>query len=297
MYTQFFGNFLLGKGVITAEKLVELLQKQSSGHFKLGTLAMHAGLMSASDVEHIVILQTHQDKKFGELAVEGGFLTQGQVDLLLSDQKPNYLLLGQILMDEGILTMTEFERLLNEYRTEHQMNDLDIESQHYVQIEQLISKFCDFEGAAIPEKAIAYLHLLYNNIIRFIGDDFTPLNPLMKAEYMTNYCVTQTIEGEFTMHTCMDVNRDAAIAFAARYAKEDFTEFDEYVQASLEDFLNLHNGLFLVNMSNSDSLELNLLPPEAHENERTTKQEKIYIFPIIFPFGTIHFMLSFDVQR
>lgn len=87
MYTQFFGNFLLSKGVIAAEKLVELLQKQSSEHFKLGTLAMHAGLMSASDVEHIVILQTHQDKKFGELAVEGGFLTQGQVDLLLSDQE------------------------------------------------------------------------------------------------------------------------------------------------------------------------------------------------------------------
>ena len=25
---------------------------------------------------------------------------------------------------------------------------------------------------------------------------------------------------------------------------EEFTEFDEYVQASLEDFLNLHNGLY-----------------------------------------------------
>lgn len=294
MYTQFFGNFLLGKGVITAEKLVELLQKQSSAHFKLGTLAMHAGLMSASDVEHIVILQTHQDKKFGELAVEGGFLTQGQVDLLLSDQKPNYLLLGQMLVDENILTMAEFEDLLNEYRNENQMNDLDIESQHYAQIEQLISKFCDFEGSAIPEKAIAYLQLLYNNIIRFIGNDFTPLNPLMKSEYMTNYCITQTIEGEFILHSCMDVSESVAIAFASRYAKEEFTEFDEYVQASLEDFLNLHNGLFLVNMSNQESLEMKLLPPEVHDDQRIAMKQKIYLFPIIFPFGTIHFMLSFD---
>lgn len=296
MYTQFFGNFLLSKGVISAEKLVDILQKQSSEHFKLGTLAIHAGLMTASEVEHVIIMQTHQDKKFGELAIEGGFLTQEQVEFLLSDQQPDYLLLGQILVDEGILTMSEFEDLLSEYQSRNELDALGMIGEHHSQVEQLICKFCDFDSAYIPEKAISYINLLFNNIIRFIGNDFTPLNPLMKSEYMTNYCVTQDVEGPITIHSCIDLSEAAAIGFASRYARENFTEFDEYAQASIEDFLNLHNGLFNVNVSNTDSLELSLLPPEVHANERLAMNNKLYVFPILFPFGTINVMLSFDIN-
>ena len=88
------------------------------------------------------------------------------------------------------------------------------------------------------------------------------------------------------------MSKSVAIAFASRYAKEEFHEFDEYVKASIEDFLNLHNGLFNVNMSNEFSLELNLCPPEVHEEEKLTNATKIYVFPIIFPFGTIHFLME-----
>ena len=40
-----------------------------------------------------------------------------------------------------------------------------------------------------------------------------------------------------------------------RYVKDHFIDYDEYVQASLEDFLNLQNGLFIVNVSNDSSTE------------------------------------------
>ena len=43
--------------------------------------------------------------------------------------------------------------------------------------------------------------------------------------------------------------------------EEELYEFDEYVSASMEDFLNLHNGLYSVNMSNDYSMELHLQPP------------------------------------
>lgn len=86
-----------------------------------------------------------------------------------------------------------------------------------------------------------------------------------------------------------------AIEFASRYAMDTFNEFDEYVQASLEDFLNLHNGLFTVNMSNNNSIELQLSPPEVHEGDTVEIHAETvsYLFPILYPFGTIHFLLSF----
>ena len=82
MYTQFFGNYLLEKDIITTEQLLDALQEQSKVHLKLGTLAIHEGYMTAGEVDNIIIMQTHQDKKFGELAIEEGYLTEEQVNAL-----------------------------------------------------------------------------------------------------------------------------------------------------------------------------------------------------------------------
>jgi CheY-specific phosphatase CheX len=92
--------------------------------------------------------------------------------------------------------------------------------------------------------------------------------------------------------TAIDMEPDTAIAFAGRYAKMDFNEFNEYVKASLEDFINLHNGLFSVNMSNTYSKEAELDPP-GHTEEKSLKlSDDAFIVPIIYPFGTIYFIVS-----
>lgn len=292
MYTQFFGNFLLSKGAVPADKLVDALQKQSSTYLKLGTLAIHAGLLTAADVDRIVIMQTHQDKKFGELAVENGFLTKDQVDELLSAQKPDYLLLGQILIEDGLLTNTQFEDLLQEYQSSNEIANLDAANEQKDMVDKLIQRAFSIDDSDVSDKVVAYLNLLFNNIVRFIGKDFTPLNPILKSEYLTNYCVTQKIEGLFNLNSGVDLGTNTAIGFASRYAKETFTEFDEYVGAALEDFMNLHNGLFNVNMSNEHSIELNLFPPMVHQEETLSSEDKTYVFPIIFPFGTVNFLLQ-----
>jgi CheY-specific phosphatase CheX len=85
---------------------------------------------------------------------------------------------------------------------------------------------------------------------------------------------------------------DTAIAFAGRYAKMDFNEFNEYVKASLEDFINLHNGLFSVNMSNTYSKEAELDPPEHTEEKSLKLSDDAFIVPIIYPFGTVYFIVS-----
>ena len=86
--------------------------------------------------------------------------------------------------------------------------------------------------------------------------------------------------------------KEAAIAFACRYAGESFSEFDEYVQASLDDFLNLHNGLFLVNMSNDMGVELQLEPPMEETGGLLSFKEGTFLFPILYPFGMIYFIFE-----
>lgn len=292
MFTQLFGSFLLRKGVVSPEQLLEAMKTTSQSHVKLGTLCIHAGLMSAAEVEKVYILQTHIDKRFGEIAIDEGYLTASQVEELMENQGPNYLLLAQSLVEANILTHEEIERLLYDYQAETEMYDLDMMDEHKEKLKKLVMNFCNFGDIRYADKAVSYLQLLFNNLIRFIGDDFTPMNLISFQEYVTNCGSSQMIKGEYSLSSAIDMDEQTAISFASRYAGDEFKSFDEYVSASLEDFLNLHNGLFVVNVSNADSMELDLEPPSTLMNEVYAPEGSTYLLPICYTFGTINFLIT-----
>ena len=295
MYAQFFGNFLLSRNVVTPEQLIIAINKESSSRIKLGTLAMYHNLMTANEIDDIVVAQTHEDKHFGEIAIEREYLTEEQVNSLLSEQSPDYLLLGQILIEEGILTNAQLESLIVDYESEHEIYDLDLQLDQKEQVAQLIRHYFRLDEIENSDLYQSYMTLLFNNLVRFIGSDFTPMTPIPCEEFPTQYCVVQHITEKYNILSAIDMDRSMAIEFASRYAMDTFDAFDEYVEASLEDFLNLHNGLFTVNVSNNRAVELQLTPPEAQEKDllEFPKESVSYMFPILYPFGTINFILSF----
>ena len=90
----------------------------------------------------------------------------------------------------------------------------------------------------------------------------------------------------------IDMPESACTTFASRYVGDLFTTFDEYVQASLEDFINLHNGLYCVNVSNSKDVELTLDPPAVVSDDLLEFQGNAVLMPVVYPFGTIHFIFE-----
>ena len=293
MYTQFFGNYLLSRGAVTTQQLVDAIKEQSSAHIKLGTLAIHSGYMTASEVENIIIMQTHQDKRFGELAISEGYLTDAQVHELIECQNPDFLLLGQILIEKGIMTHAEFETYLIDYQSENEVTDFDISTETQEQVATLIKNFLKVDQYTENEYIIHYLTLLFNNLVRFIGDDFTPLNPMVSSDIPINYCIAQEISGPIKILSALNMDENTAVQFASQYVGDTFDSFDEYVKASVEDFLNLHNGLFNVNMSNEHSIELTLAPPKLI-NDPSIKSEGItYLLPIAYSFGILYFVVSY----
>ena len=291
MYAQFFGAYLLNNNHVTREQLTEAFSKVNDAHIKLGTLAIHQGLMTGSEVDEVCLMQTREDKRFGNIAVERGYLTDEQVSDLLKAQNPDYLLLGQILVDIGALDNTKLETLLIDYQSDAEIFEMDYDSND--KTDRLIQKFFQISETPVTDYTVMYLSLLFNNLVRFVGGDYTPLAPVPVKEYPVNFCVNQKVIGEKNFVSRIDMTPEVAIQFATRYAKMDFTEFDEYVKASLEDFVNLHNGLFTVNMSNEYSMDLTLEPPVQDETEVLILNEASYVIPVIYPFGTIHFIVSF----
>ena len=292
MYTQFFGTYLLSKNYVNTEQLFDAMQKLSSQHMKLGTLAIHAGLMTASEVDSIVVEQTHQDKRFGELAIEMGYLTENQVMDLLKTQGPDYLLLGQILVDEHILTNSDLENIIADYRLSNEILDLDMKIENHALFYKLFDKFFLSSQTPVTSFGRMYMELLFNNFVRFVGEDFTPFAADVCTEFPAECCVGQEVLGDYSITSYISMDEATAITFASRYVGDEFDSYDEYVKASLEDFLNLHNGLFIVNCSNTKSLELSISAPAHYDDSLIEFEYTTYHFPILYSFGTLHFIIE-----
>ena len=293
MYTQFLGNYLLQRGLVNQEQLFSAMSRLSQTHIKLGTIAIHEGLMTAKEVDECLYVQTREDKRFGEIAVERGYLTDDQVNELLSKQTPDYILLGQNLVEDDVFSYEELERILFDYKNDTELYDLSLDVENKEIIEAIISKFFILAEMPVEETNVMYLELMFNSLIRFVGEDFSPLTPMVLNEYPVTFGVSQSISSDREFITHIDCDRDTAIAFASRYAKEEFIEFDEYVIAALEDFLNLHNGLFIVNISNTSSKDIALTPPEITMDGVISGANKCVDFPVAYPFGTIHLIICF----
>lgn len=292
MFTQFFGNYLLNQKLVTPEQLVDAMQEKNNTRMKLGVLAINAGYMTASQVERVHELQSKMDKRIGDIAVELGYMTEEQVMELLHAQPLGYLLLGQAIVDKGYMTNSDFEAAINSYKEKYSLTDEDIANNVDTKIDNLISSLCDFTKTSNPALYEEFVSLLMNNLVRFVGDDFTPLQPEYSINSTSFKSTSQNINGEFNMSTKIFADESTLIEFACRYSGEDINELNEYVEASGQDFINLHNGLFTVNVSNNQQMELTLTPPTPLVELTPSEVNNCLILPFQYPFGTVRFSIS-----
>lgn len=288
MFTQFFGNYLLNKGLVDTKQLADALAVQKETRPRLGVLAINAGYMTAEQVDLVHAEQQRVDKRIGDIACDMGFMTHDQVEELLSSQGAAHLQLGQALVNSGAMTNASFADALNSYKSENSLSDVDFKNGNVDKIDELIRKFYHFTDDSRSAYLTEYIALLFKNIIRFIGDDFTPLAPQKLSQIKTELAAVQKITGDFSCTTVIDAPKKAYLGFASRYAGEELTELDEMAHASCGEFLNLHNGLFTVNVSNEMNTELKLQPQDYLENGDLSGD--ISVIPLVFPFGTILFM-------
>ncbi|MBR4224866.1 MAG: chemotaxis protein CheX [Oscillospiraceae bacterium] len=291
MFTQLFGNYLLNKGLVTSSQLSAALAAAKQTRAKLGVLAINAGYMDAAQVDEVHSEQQRVDKRFGDIAVDKGYLSAGQVEELLSKQGHAHLALGQALVDSGAMSNTSFADALSAYKSENSLTDVDFDDKTGNKVDELIAKLYSFGNDENSSMCTEYVSLLFKNLIRFIGDDFTPLAPEKIPSARVSYCAKQDMKAlGFSCTTAIDAAEQAFIAFASRFAGEQLTDVDEMTEAANLEFMNLHNGLFAVNLSNDEGREVSLLPPVALKND--TIDGPVYRISVVYPFGTASFYIT-----
>ncbi len=292
MYTQFFGNFLLNNKLVTPAQLSEAIELKKTTRLKLGVLAINAGYMTSQQVDEVHCMQQRVDKRIGDIAVDMGFMTAAQVDELLSSQKTGYLLLGQALVDRGYMSNAQFESAIKDYKDKYKMSEKDLTSEQTDGMKSLIAEFYHFDSVENAEVLIEYTTLLFKNVVRFIGDDFTPSEAAIVSSFKMLNLSAQNILGEYSAVTAFGADDDAYAGFASRFAGERLCIGDEFTCATVGEFLNLHNGLFTVNMSNEKEVELELTPQTFSKDAVLNVEKSAFCIPLVFPFGTINFLIG-----
>ena len=94
-------------------------------------------------------------------------------------------------------------------------------------------------------------------------------------------------------YSCVEGRDDALTAFAQSYSHLGITSFDMLAREAILDFLNLHNGLFVVMLSKNNICELSLDAPKQNGNYSIdlAQYKSITVIPVTFQFGTVKFFL------
>lgn len=291
MFLMYYGNFLLNKGYISKEKFKEIIDAVENSRPKIGVIALHLGYLKPEDIEKITLEQQRQNKKFGEIAVELGLLTKEQLDTILSQQPREFLTLSQVLIDKGIFTYEELEKTLNEFKEENQLSDDVLEYLRSDNVKKIIEKFVSKE-IALGQEIIEYLTVFVNSFIRFItrnvmiqSDELPNISNPLKISY-------QKVKGDINLDTYFIIPDEvSAKEFTRKYAKVPEELVDEILDDSITEYLNLVNGLAIVNFSEM-GVNCELEPPLLINSiNETMLNEDHLLSKIETDFGNMHILI------
>jgi len=142
MIAKFFGQFLLERGALTGDQLLQAVEYQRSMHQKFGSYALRFGYLTLDQINELHREQIYRPERIGELAIGRGFLTREQVEEILLRQKNDHLLLGEAIVKLGFMEREQLYLHLDEYHRLTMSEDLHISMDHFPE-EPVLLKLCE----------------------------------------------------------------------------------------------------------------------------------------------------------
>lgn len=140
---------------------------------------------------------------------------------------------------------------------------------------------------------VGYIKKLVLDIILYVDSNIN----LGTIELVDTYSMTNELSQEITglpsAYSAIDGDEKVLTSFAESYSHLGIAEYDSLCKEALLDFLNLHNGLFIVYLSENNICELSLSVPKQDGDKKLISpyKGKITVIPVNFSFGTAKFLL------
>lgn len=151
----------------------------------------------------------------------------------------------------------------------------------------------DLLKTSMNEFTRLYIKRLLLDIILYVDSNISLEDISFADTYHLEHEISQEIVGVPAAYSSIDGNVKVLTAFAESYSNLGIAEYDSLCKEALLDFLNLHNGLFVVDLSDNNMAELSLSVPKQSEdyNLSSNLEGRITIIPVKFSYGVVTFIL------
>lgn len=155
------------------------------------------------------------------------------------------------------------------------------------------SNFYTLDKSNCNDFVKGYIKKLIQDIIVYVDSNITIGTIEFQDVYNVENEISQEITGIPSAYSAVDGEIRSLTAFAECYSSLGIAEYDEVCKEVLLDFLNLHNGLFIVYLSENNICELSLSVPKQNGKKsiKSPAAGKVTVIPINFSFGTVKFLL------
>ncbi len=116
MSATFFGQYLLSKGIIDRDALIDAIDAQRKQNLSLTTLAIQHGYIDHEQEREILSRYRTTDSRLEDLCLESGLLDRRQIDELIRVQYSDWMRIGGALVAGGHLSFDEVEEHLQVFR-------------------------------------------------------------------------------------------------------------------------------------------------------------------------------------
>lgn len=269
MNVKYFGQYLLEKGYLTKDQLLEGIKYQKAINLKIGVLAIDKGFMTAAQVNEVVALQKGANKQFGALAIEKKYITADQIEELLSIQKSDRIYLGEALLEKGFLTLEQLEKYLREYKKDQQKADSEISSA----LSSLNPKYSNLVKTTVQ--------IFQDLLVRMVDEtgkisnciEKTPLSPA------PDYIVYQKIFGDTNCIVGIGLQNKTLCYISSQIFKKEIPALDAYAEDGVKELVNIGVGHLCAALSNEGLVTETAPPICTHYSE--FKPDLIYSTELI----------------
>lgn len=138
-----------------------------------------------------------------------------------------------------------------------------------------------------------YIEKLIYDVISYVDEHIVVGTIEVLDNYRGRTELSQNITGIPSAYSSIDGTPDVLAQFAEQYSHLGIKEFDLLAKEAIIDFLNLHNGLFVVQLSSDNICELSLDVPKQNGNYNLDSAiyKSITVIPVVFTYGTVKFLL------
>ncbi len=287
MGVKFFGQFLVAKGLISREALLEAIALQETTNLKFGEMARSMGFLSSADIGRVHDAQRKEDLQFGDMCVKMRLLSTKQLKEVLTKQKNSHLYIGEALIKVGAVRAYDLPKHLDAFKVDQAPYMVDN-----------VSIPPDVPNSSLWELAADLTYKMLTRVANLvIRQGQCRLVQRLEAN---DTIVAIQISGSARARFLLSVSSDVRSAIARAILKSDNVsgESEEILNDTVMEFINIVCGNFTAKAAQTGKT-LEISPPEVLNSFGIVPVhagDKGLLFPAYIAEGLIEFCLFVEAS-